>query len=231
MQEESLILQDVPITAILLFWNLFVIFFISKWAYSFALKKGRTEHSACYFGRKVIHFLSGGLTALLLPFYFHEPYLPTILALGLALLTYSTHKLNKLLYWFQDPENYYEVNFCIIWAAIVFLTWFIDNTFWIGVIPLLFMAWGDGITGVVRNLKYGRRIKAWEGTYAMIILDSIIGAKLGTAGIIAAIITAFVERIEFLDDNITVPLTALAILLIAKFYFPWLLAPLPNIFG
>jgi len=33
-------------------------------------------------------------------------------------------------------------------------TWCIDRTFLLGVIPVLFMAYGDGITGIIRNLKY-----------------------------------------------------------------------------
>ncbi|MGB9703369.1 MAG: dolichol kinase [Candidatus Micrarchaeia archaeon] len=220
---EDLIIKDLPITFALLILNLFVIFFLSRWVYEYAIKKGRTQHSAMYFGRKIIHLFAGGLTAILLPFYLNEPLLPTLLAIGFAIMTYTTHKINKLMYWFQDPENMYEVNFCLVWAGIIFSTWFIDKSFWLGVIPVLFMAWGDGITGIIRNLKYSKRTKAWEGTFGMLALDIAIGSKLGIAGVIAAILTAFVERIEFLDDNLSVPLVALLILLIAKFYFPSLL--------
>jgi dolichol kinase len=220
------IIADLPIVAVLIIWNLFVILVLSKEVYKFALRKRRSEHSSMYFSRKVIHFLAGGLTAALLPFIAKEPFLPALLAFGFALMTYVPHKINKLMYWFQDPENAYEVDFTIVWGIVILLTWYIDKTFWLGVIPVLFMSWGDGITGIIRNLMYNKRTKAWEGTMGMLILDTIIGAKMGLAGIIAAVVSALVERIEFLDDNVSVPLVSLIILLIAKIYFTPLTIPL-----
>ncbi|MEM0171399.1 MAG: dolichol kinase [Thermoproteota archaeon] len=220
------IVADLPIVAALIVWNFFVILVLSKEVYKFALRKGRSEHSSIYFSRKTIHFLAGGLTAVLLPYFAHEPILPALLAFGFALMTYIPHKINKLMYWFQDPENVYEVNFTIVWGIVILLTWYIDKTFWLGVIPILFMSWGDGITGVIRNLIYNKRTKAWEGTVGMLILDTMIGTKMGFAGIIAAVVSAFVERIESFDDNISVPVVSLIILLIAKVYFAPFTAPL-----
>lgn len=214
------IVADLPIMAALSVWNLFVVLILSKEIYKFALKKGRTNNSSIYFSRKAIHFLAGGLTAMVLPFFAQEPLLPAILAFGFAFITYIPHKFNKLMYWFQDPENIYEVDFVLIWGVIVLSTWYIDKTFWLGVIPVLFMAYGDGITGIIRNLKYNKRTKAWEGTAGMLVLCAIIGAKMGYAGILAGTVCSFVERIELMDDNITVPTVSLFILLAAYFYFP-----------
>lgn len=211
---------DLPIFAVLSVWNLFVLLVLSKKVYEFALKKGRSINSSMYFSRKVIHFLAGGLTAMLLPFIAHEPILPAATAFGLALMTYLPHKLNRRMYWFQDPENFYDVNFTLSWGLIVFFTWYIDRSFWLGVIPVLFMAYGNGITGIIRNLKYNKRTKAWEGTAGMLVLCVIIGAKMGFAGIFAGIVCSFVERIENIDDNFTVPASGLLILLASQHYFP-----------
>jgi dolichol kinase len=82
------------------------------------------------------------------------------------------------------------------------------------------MAYGNGITGIIRNLKYNKRTKAWEGTAGMLVLCIIIGAKMGTAGILAGIVCSFMEIIENVDDNITVPAISLSILLGAYYYFP-----------
>ncbi|MGB9805241.1 MAG: dolichol kinase [Thermoproteota archaeon] len=220
------VIADLPIVAVLIVWNLFVVLVLSKEVYKFALRKGRSEHSSMYFSRKAIHFLAGGLTAALLPYFAHEPFLPALLAFGFSIMTYVPHKINKLMYWFQDPENAYEVDFTIVWGVVILLTWYIDKTFWLGVIPVLFMSWGDGITGIIRNLMYNKRTKAWEGTMGMLILDTIIGAKMGFAGIIAAVVSALVERIEVLDDNVSVPVVSLIILLVAKIYFASLTVPL-----
>jgi hypothetical protein len=43
---------------------------------------------------------------------------------------------------------------------------------------------------------------------------------MGTAGILAGIVCSFVEIIENVDDNITVPAISLSILLGAYYYFP-----------
>ena len=85
---------------------------------------------------------------------------------------------------------------------------------------MLFMAYGNGITGIIRNLKYNKRTKAWEGTAGMLVLCVIIGAKMGFAGIFAGIVCSFVERIENIDDNFTVPASGLLILLASQHYFP-----------
>jgi dolichol kinase len=82
------------------------------------------------------------------------------------------------------------------------------------------MAWGDGITGIVRNLRYGRRVKGWEGSVAMLIVNTLIGLKFGAAGLIAAVASTMVERWEGMDDNITVPVISLLILVIAKTFAP-----------
>ena len=59
---------------------------------------------------------------MLLPFVAHEPILPAAMAFGLALATYVPHKLNRRIYWFQDPENIYDVDFTLSWGLIVFFT-------------------------------------------------------------------------------------------------------------
>jgi len=50
----------------------------------------------------------------------------------------------------------------------------------------------------------------------MLVLCIIIGAQMGLAGIVCS----FVERIENMDDNITVPAVSLAILVGAYYCFP-----------
>jgi hypothetical protein len=43
---------------------------------------------------------------------------------------------------------------------------------------------------------------------------------MGVVGILAGIVCSFVERIENIDDNITVPAVGLFILVGAYYYFP-----------
>ncbi|MCD6088480.1 dolichol kinase, partial [Candidatus Bathyarchaeota archaeon] len=79
-----------------------------------------------------------------------------------------------------------------------------------------FMSIGDAVTGLLRNMIFKRRTKSWWGNFAMAITITPIGfAILGTTGAVAALICSFVEHYEFgvIDDNITVPLTALVLLI------------------
>jgi len=101
------ILADLSTFMVITVWNLFVILFLSKKVYQTFLKKGRSISSSMYFSRKVIHFLAGGLTAILLPFIIHEPIIPEATVFGLALITYLPHKLNRGMYWFKDQIRAY----------------------------------------------------------------------------------------------------------------------------
>jgi dolichol kinase len=206
-------MADVPITLALLVWMGFVLLVASKWLYNYVLKRGWGPKRGTYLGRKFVHIFGAGLVAVLLPFEFHEPYFPFAFAMALAVLTFTLHKTNHLFYWFQDPANYSETYFAITWGAAVLVTWMFDKTFLLAVVPTLFMAWGDGVTGVVRNLMYKQRTKAWEGSLAMLAVCIPVGALMGLAGVLAGVVATAVERIEWLDDNISVPLVSLGLLI------------------
>lgn len=207
------IIADIPITLVLLVWMGFVLFFGSRWLYNYVLNRGWESKRGTYLGRKFVHIFGAGIVAALLPFEFHEPYFPFVFAMFLAGLTYALHKTSHLLYWFQDPANYSETYFALTWGTAVLVTWFFDKTFLLAVVPTLFMAWGDGVTGVVRNLMYKKRTKAWEGSVAMLLVCIPIGALTGLAGVLAGVLATLVERVEGIDDNISVPLVSLAVLI------------------
>lgn len=114
-----------------------------------------------------------------------------------------------------------------MWGVILTLGWIVSGgNFWFGVLPILFMAVGDAVTGVVRNALYKRRTKSWWGNLAMAAFSIPAGVILGIAGVIAGAIVSVVEHFEFgpIDDNITVPSISFLILVIASFYAPWLLS-------
>ncbi len=216
----SAVLHDVLPATLLMFWVIFVVYFVSRWVYGLAVNKGYPPSSATYFGRKTIHILAAGVVAALIPFTFKEPVIPLVMAILLSVAVYVPHRTGKLSTWFQDPNNAYEVDFTIMWGLVLFLTWFLDHSFLLGVVPVLFMAIGDGVTGIVRNLRYRTRVKAWEGSAAMLVTSVLLGMLLGWAGIIAAVISTFAERQKYIDDNIAVPIAALSVLVVAWIAIP-----------
>jgi len=219
-------LNEILAALILFTWVLTLVSAITKKLYTYMRFKGLEHNVAVYYNRKVIHVLAGGLCAAFVPLLFETPIVPFIFALALALLTYVPHRIGKLMYWFQVEENAYETSFCIMWGVVISLGWLLsDGNFWIGVLPVLFMSLGDAVTGIVRNKLYGRRSKSWWGNLAMALLSIPLGSILGLAGAIAGAVASIVEHFEFrfIDDNVSIPLVSLIILLLAEFYAPWML--------
>ena len=192
------------ITLLLLLWNLSVIHFLAKWAYDFASKF--RDIPAAYIGRKIVHLLGGGITALLiLPFYEGYYLLVTLSAYGLAAYLLFRRKYG-LMYWFQIKENRYEVHFALAYGTILLIGVLLGNL-WIGLLPILFMSFGDSATGLVRAVTQKRHVKSVEGSLAMFLVCSIIGfLSLGIYGVIVGAVATLVEKIPKIDDNITVPL-------------------------
>ena len=220
-------IEELVATVLLFTWVIFVATVLTKSFYKWMKTRGVEHFVAAYYNRKVIHIFAGGLCAVLISFVFETPLLPFIMAMLLAVFLYIPHKIGKIMYWFQTEDNMYEITFCIMWGIVLSLGWTVSGgNFWFGILPVLFMAVGDAITGVVRNILYKRRTKSWWGNLAMALFSIPVGATLGVAGVLAGAIASFVEHFEFkpIDDNITVPLISFLFLTSAKLYAPWLLA-------
>ncbi len=61
-----------------------------------------------------------------------------------------------------------EVWFPLIAVPVLAVGWLWLNHAGVAVASLLFMAWGDGATGIVRSQVYGRAVKGWWGSLAML---------------------------------------------------------------
>ena len=198
------------ITGLLLLWNLFVIHYLTKWVYNFV--RNHKDIPAEYIGRKIIHMFCGGIIAILIPVFYEGYYeLVVLSAYGLSayLLFWRQH---KLMYWFQVKENMYEVHFTIAYGTTLLMGILFQNLM-IGLIPLLFMSFGDSATGLVRAFTQKKQVKSWDGSLAMFLICSVIGYLfLGIYGIMVGAVATLVEKIPGIDDNITVPLiTALLV--------------------
>jgi|YelNatPaOPRAMG01_1025707.scaffolds.fasta_scaffold00146_11 dolichol kinase len=181
---------------ILVAWILLVIFFIAK----------RVERwQNFYVARKIIHILTGGVAAFLAPYIFNSPAIPLIGGLGMFALTFIPRLEGKKFDWFQVEGNWGEVWFCLTWTLVVCGFWYLDLN--AGIASALFMAVGDGVTGIVRNKVYGRWSKGLAGSLAMLLVSLPIGWYYkGLPGIIASLIATAIEKMKGVDDNITVPL-------------------------
>ena len=199
MSPESILV----ITGLLLFWNLFVIHYLTKWIYYFVLKY--KDIPAAYVGRKIVHIFGGGLVSILIPIFYENYYwLVTICAFGLAIYILFRRKTQPL-YWFQIKENMYEVHFAFAYGTILLIGVLLENIM-IGLLPLYFMSFGDSATGLIRAVTQKRHVKSWEGSLAMLIICTSIGyITLKEYGILIGAVATLTEKIPNIDDNITVP--------------------------
>ena len=128
-----------------------------------------------------------------------------------------------MLYWFQTDDDINDVSFCLMWGVAVFVLWVIMENPWIAIIPLVFMAFGDGVTGIVRNAIFKKRIKHPIGNVFMLALCIPMGyilvhfsgiPEMAMWGVIAAIVASVVERYEIgpIDDNILITVSSSIVL-------------------
>ncbi|MCD6550509.1 dolichol kinase [bacterium] len=215
-----LILSDFLIGAIFFLWILFVIGFLSKEIYKLVRERGRSNESSSYLARKIIHIFGGGIF-IVFPIVFQEIIIPVLFSFAVGILLYLKHLRKERFFWFQEKERKSEIIFCFSAGITIAIGWLISRSMWLGIIPVLFMAIGDGVTGIVRNLKYGKQEKYWEGSVAMFIVSAIIGgAKFGVAGIVAALAATLAEKSNLIDDNISIPFISLGILSFFYLFFP-----------
>ncbi|MCS6769220.1 MAG: dolichol kinase [Candidatus Caldarchaeum sp.] len=205
---------ELAYTFILFGWVLFITLFATKQLYRWMRSRGLEHHVAVYYNRKIIHILAGGVVAVFVPFLFKN-YTPiAVLVAVLAVGNYLPHRRKRLLYWYQVEENMYEVNFTVMWGLVMGVGFLLNNVM-LGVVPILFMSVGDGVTGLVRNAIYGRRTKSWWGNLAMALFCIPAGFLLyGVVGALSGAAASVVERFELgvVDDNVTVPLTSFALM-------------------
>lgn len=198
----------------------------TKHLYSWMMKKDMDKNVAVYYDRKIVHIFAGGISTLMVPLVFDSYYYPLVTGMVLALFTYIPYHRGKILYWVQTEDNMNDVKFCFMWGLIVFLLWFALGSPWIAIIPPAMMAFGDGVTGISRNIIFKRRTKHPIGNVFMLAVCLPIGYFLagieGLAfwGLIAAFVASFVERYEFgpIDDNVLITVAAAIVLYLGSLY-------------
>jgi hypothetical protein len=187
---------------------------------------------AVYYTRKIVHMFAGGIGSLAVPLVFTDFWYPGIAGLLLAVAMTITHWTGHRLYWFQIADNANDVKFAIMWAlSISFLWWLLDDP-WLAILPALYMAFGDGVTGIARNWFYRQRSKGGVGNLFMLIVCVPMGWMIGQNatpaiplwGVISAVVATIIERYEigFIDDNVLIVAAATAVLLFGTGFGPLL---------
>jgi len=169
---------------------------------------------AVYYNRKIAHMLAGGVPIILTPIVFDDPIWPLIGGLVGFVALLSTHLLDRRLWWMQTEQNMNDATFALMLGLSVYVIWTYSDEPWLAILPSLFMAFGDGVTGIIRNKMFRKRTKSAWGNLGMAILCLPLGWFIGTLatpsiplwGLISGGVASFVERYEFgvIDDNVLI---------------------------
>ena len=201
-----------------------VILFATKIPYDMMISRGVEDIRAVYYNRKIVHMMAGGVGSLCVPVLFVDYWYPLVCGILLTIFTYAAHASGTRMFWFQTDQNQNDVKFTLMWWTSITMIWVLVGDPWLAIVPSLFMAFGDGVTGVVRNAVIKKRSKSPIGNVFMFIVSAPLGyivAGMGDPsipvwGLISAAIATFVERYEFgpIDDNILITVFATAVLIL-----------------
>jgi len=175
-----------------------------------------------YISRKVGHGV-GGMGLLLCAFLFSSPWWPVILAGGFTILLSGARLVRPGLFRGVGGSGRQhalaEIFFPAASTISLGIGWGWLGEPWLAIVPILYMAWGDMLTGIIRSRIYGREMKGNLGSVAMIIVCLIIAYffKPYWIGAVGALIATLVERFTPLskgiwDDNWTIVLSSLLIM-------------------
>ena len=117
-----------------------------------------------------------------------------------------------------------ELTYPMAATASLAIGWGLLGDRWLALVPILFMAFGDSVTGIIRSVVYAREVKGNWGSVGM------LGVCLGVAvlyqpywvGAAGAVTATAAERLSpiargWIDDNSILTLCSLASMIILKY--------------
>jgi dolichol kinase len=216
--------------AIALSLYVLAILILTRLPYRAMVARGMAPIRAVYYNRKIVHMAAGGVGSLMVTLVFESPCFPLVFGLLLTLLTFGAHATGLRFYWFQTDENRNDVKFALMWAISVSLLWWLLGNPWLAILPALYMAFGDGVTGIARNLLIRERSKSPIGNLFMLIVCAPLGWFIGGLaeppipewGLLSALVATWIERYEVgvIDDNVLITVAASAVLVFGTFIGP-----------
>jgi len=177
-----------------------------------------------YISRKIAH-ASGGLGFLLCAFLFSSGWWPLIIAAAFVALLWGARVLRPNTWRGVGGTGRPREVMAEVWFPLASLP--VNGVGWLWldrpietVACLLFMCWGDCVTGLVRSQVYGKPVKGLWGSAAMFGACLIIAwcfIEPLWIGVVAALVATITEWacgdvgiIKKLDDNLMIPLTSAA---------------------
>jgi phytol kinase len=180
-----------------------------------------------YVSRKIGH-AAGGVGFLICALFFPTAWWPIILCAGFGFILWGARLSRPRTFRGvggsgRNPNVMAEVWFPWVGVPVFAIGWlWLDKPF-IALACLLFMAWGDGVSGLVRAAVYGKPVKGLWGSVGMLGVCLIISWIFITPfwlGVVGSVVATAVEwsfgdvgLLKWADDNWAIPVLSLACLL------------------
>jgi hypothetical protein len=213
------ILREAPF-ALLITGAIAVGLFISNILYDY-----KVPH---YISRKIGH-AAGGMGYLLAIFLFDSGWWPLILSAGFVLLLWAARLFKPDTFRGVGGSGRPTNSMAEVWFPLSAIPIIAIGWIWLGrpietVVCILFMAWGDCVTGLVRSQLYTKPVKGLWGSLAMFITCLIISFAfihpfwIGLTVSAVATLTEYacgdVGIITKIDDNLAIPITSFVTLFV-----------------
>lgn len=181
--------------------------------------------------RKIGHIL-GGIPYLISPWLFDSSWPVVLVSAGFTVLLTIAHLERKELFrgvgGVSRPGSIAEVTYPLAGTISLLVGWTWLGNPWLGVVPILYMSWGDGIAGIIRYVLYAKepmpigKPKRWEGSIVFITVCALVALLfqpywVAFAGLIMATIAESLcsqDGVIKVDDNLPIALSALATIVV-----------------
>ena len=186
--------------------------------------------------RKFIHIMLGNWWFIAM-YFFTNVWFAAIPPATFVVINYLSYKKNLIkVMEREEQDGLGTVYFAIALLILVIVSFGIFKNPWLGLIPFLVMAYGDGLAAVIgksirsKRYKLGETKKSFAGSLTMFVISTLlIGAYLafnlgttfwlGTHWPVVACLAGFaITALEAVSgngwDNITVPIATLALLIL-----------------
>jgi len=175
-----------------------------------------------YISRKVGHGV-GGVFYLLCVLLFSSPWWPIILSSGFVVLLGGSRLLRPSTFRGVGGSGrshaLAEVWFPLAATVSLVVGWAWLGNPWLAVVPILFMAWGDMITGLIRARVYGKEVKGAWGSLGMMATCVVVAVLFQPywIALVGASVATLAEKYTPLsrglwDDNWTIIVASLAVM-------------------
>lgn len=167
-----------------------------------------------YISRKCGHFF-GGVSYLLSAFLFSSPWWPIAISFVFVVILGGARLLRPATFrgvgGSARQSAYAEVYFPLMGTIALGVGWAWLGNPWLAIVPILYMSWGDMVTGLIRSAVYHKEIKGNWGSLGMLLVCLIVACLFTPYWVAAvgAVVATLTERFTplsrwWIDDNFTI---------------------------